>query len=166
MAEEEVLLYPVVNASPLIFLSKSRHLNLLQLAGEQILVPEPVAVEIQRRGLDDVTARALDETRWLRVTPVPLIPAVIQAWDLGPGESAVLTLAYERPGTEAIIDDLAGRRCAASLGILVRGTLGLVLAAKRRGRIEKARPVIQRLLETGMYLSDRVVNEALKLVGE
>ena len=166
MAEEEVAHFPIVNASPLIFLSKSGHLDLLQLAGEQVLVPEPVALEIRRRGPEDVTARALDETPWLRVAPAPTIPPVIQAWDLGPGESAVLALAYERPGTEAVIDDLAGRRCAASLGIPVRGTLGLVLIAKRHGRIEQARPVIQRLLETGMYLSDRVVREALKLVGE
>ena len=163
---EEVLPHPVVNASPLIFLSKSGHLALLQVTGEQVLVPEPVALEIQRRGPDDMTAQALNETKWLRVTPVPVIPAVIQAWDLGPGESAVLSLAYERPGTEAIIDDLAGRRCAAALAIPVRGTLGIVLTAKRQGRIKKARPVIQRLVETGMYLSDRVLDEAFKLVGE
>jgi predicted nucleic acid-binding protein len=52
------------------------------------------------------------------------------------------------------------------LGIPVHGTLGLVLLAKKRGRIEKARPVLDRLRSAGMYLSDRVLDEALKLVGE
>ena len=157
---------PVVNASPLIFLSKGGYLDLLQLAGEQVLVPEPVAEEIRRRGPDDVTARVLDETPWLLVKAVSSVPDVIRAWDLGLGESAVLALAYARAGTEVILDDLAGRRCAAALNIPVRGTMGLVLAAKRNGRINAARPVVERLLQTGMYLSKRVIDEALKLVGE
>lgn len=67
---------------------------------------------------------------------------------------------------EAIIDDLAGRRCAQTHGIPVRGTLGLLLLAKRRGRIEAVRPVLEGMRGTGMYLSDRLLNEALVLVGE
>lgn len=52
------------------------------------------------------------------------------------------------------------------VGIPVRGTLGLVLAAKQRGDIPAARPILEKLRQSGMYLSDRVVNEALALVGE
>ncbi len=48
----------------------------------------------------------------------------------------------------------------------LRGTLGLVLAAKQQGHIPAAQPVIAKLRETGMYLSDRVVTKALALVGE
>jgi predicted nucleic acid-binding protein len=54
--------YPVVNASPLIFLSKGDHLDLLRLEDAQVLVPAPVAEEIRRRGLKDVTARVLGST--------------------------------------------------------------------------------------------------------
>jgi len=78
----------------------------------------------------------------------------------------VLAWAHARPGTLAILDDLAARRCAATLRIPVRGTLGLVLAAKRRGRIPAARPVLESLRASGMYLSDPVLNKALALVGE
>jgi len=48
----------------------------------------------------------------------------------------------------------------------VRGTLGLVLVAKQRGEIASARSVLDQLRQSGMYLSDRVLNEALALVGE
>jgi predicted nucleic acid-binding protein len=48
----------------------------------------------------------------------------------------------------------------------VRGTLGLVLVAKQRGRIPAARPVLESLRASGMYLSDSVLNKALALVGE
>jgi predicted nucleic acid-binding protein len=58
------------------------------------------------------------------------------------------------------------RRCAAALKIPVRGTLGLVLVAKQRGRISAARPVLERMKGSGMYLSDSVLNRALSLVGE
>ena len=108
---------------------------------------------------------ALRETPWLKLIDV-VVPPVIQAWDLGPGESAVLAWAHEHPGSEAIIDDLAARRCAAVLGVPVRGTLGLVLLAKQRGRVALARPVIDALRREGMYLSDRIVDAALALVGE
>lgn len=78
----------------------------------------------------------------------------------------MLAWAHSHPGTEAIVDDLAARRCAASLGIPVRGTLGLVLMAKRRGIIPAARPIVEQLRQAGMYLSDRVIQQALILVEE
>ena len=66
----------------------------------------------------------------------------------------------------AVIDDLAGRRCAEALGLSLRGTVGLVLAAKQAGRITAARPILERLRDSGMYLSDAVLNRALSRVGE
>jgi predicted nucleic acid-binding protein len=141
-------------------------LDLLKLAGEEIVVPQAVAMEIRRRGTADPTVQALEDTAWIVVVETPPIPAVIQSWDLGPGESSILAWAYSHPGTEAILDDLSGRRCAAALNIPVRGTLGLVLTAKRRGIIPAARPVLEKLRQSGMYLSDRVLNQALTLVGE
>ena len=88
------------------------------------------------------------------------------AWDLGEGEASVLAWGYDHPGTLIIVDDLAARRCAATLGIPVRGTLGLVLTAKKRGMIPEARPVLEKLRQSGMYLSDRILSQALALVEE
>lgn len=157
---------PVINASPLIFLSRGGLIDLLQLLGDEILVPSAVAVEIQQRGAEDPTILALTQTDWLVIVETPPTPEIIQSWDLGKGESSVLTWAYTHPNTEAIVDDLAARRCAAVLGIPVRGTLGLVLTAKQRGKIPAARPVLDNLRSLGMYLSDRVINQALALIGE
>lgn len=157
---------PAVNASPLIFLSRASLLNLLQLVSPEVVVPEAVATEIRRRGASDPTAQAIADIAWLAVVQPPPIPPHIQAWGLGQGESSVLTWAHAYPGTEAIIDDLAARRCAAAFNIPVRGTLGLVLMAKQRGRIPAARPILMQLRQGGMYLSDRVMNQALALVGE
>jgi predicted nucleic acid-binding protein len=150
----------------LIYLSRGNLLDLLRLVGEEIVVPSSVAEEIRKHGETDVTARSIRESSWIRVVSDPQIPAAIQAWDLGRGESSVLAWAQARPGCEAIVDDLSARRCAATLGLPVRGTLGLVLVAKQRGRIPAARPVIETLRAAGMYLSDSVIDRALSMIGE
>lgn len=78
----------------------------------------------------------------------------------------MLTWAHSHPGSEAVIDDLAARRCAGALSIPIRGTLGLTLLAKQRGHISSARRVLEQLRQGGMYLSGEVMNRALALVGE
>jgi predicted nucleic acid-binding protein len=156
----------VINASPLIFLSRGRCLNLLQLVADRILVPEAVAGELRAKGTRDPTAQSLATTPWLHSIGGVPTPPIIMSWGLGAGESSVLALAQAHPGMEAIIDDLAGRRCAALLGIPVRGTLGIVLTAKQRGVIPAARPVLEQLMASGLYLSRQVLNTALQRVGE
>lgn len=113
-----------------------------------------------------MTAQAITVADWLVVVDTPPVPELIQPWDLGPGESAVLTWGYVHSNTEVIVDNLAARRCAVALDIPVRGTLGLVLTAKQRGTIPAARPILEQLRSCGMYLSKRVMNQALALVGE
>jgi len=55
----------VVNASPLIFFSRSHQLKLLRYFAREIFVPEPVAMEIRAKGPQDITVKALEETPWL-----------------------------------------------------------------------------------------------------
>ena len=124
---------PAVNASPLIFLARGDLLDLLKIAGDEIIIPAAVAAEIQERGPEDPTVQAIEKAAWMDVVPTPPIDELIQAWDLGPGESSVLAWGYTHQGTEIIIDDLAARRCAMALGIPFRGTLGLVWLQKDAG---------------------------------
>lgn len=161
-----VTIRPIINSSPLILLTRTGWLDLLKSLNPEVVVPTSVAKEIQQRGAMDVTVQALALTDWLIIIETPPVPNIILSYDLGAGESSVLTWAYFHPGTEAIIDDLAARRCAAALGIPVRGTVGLVIKAKQQGMIPAARPVLEQLRSCGMYLSEQVINQALALVGE
>ncbi len=106
------------------------------------------------------------DTAWLKTVEVGEVPGRLLAWDLGPGETAVLAWAVAHVGSRAVVDDLAARRCAAALRIDCIGTLGLALRAKKLGRIPSARAVVERLRQAGMYLSDRILDRALGLVGE
>jgi len=154
----------VINASPLIILSRANHLHLLTLLAEKILVPEAVANEILQRGEKDITVQAIASMDWLEVYPTPIIPESIADWGLGAGESSVLAIALAERGMCAIIDDLLGRKCAANLKVPVRGTLGLVHFAKKRNAITSARMVMNDLINAGLYLSAEVMDDALARV--
>ncbi|MGB3511247.1 MAG: hypothetical protein WBA93_18830 [Microcoleaceae cyanobacterium] len=55
--------FPVINTSPLIFITKSNWLELLQqIFDSTIIVPQAVAVEIQAYGEQDITFQALIST--------------------------------------------------------------------------------------------------------
>ena len=111
----------VVNASPLIFLSRAGLIYLLQLVSSEIIVPEAVHAEIEVRGHSDPTAQTLANTSWLVVTQTPTVPPQIQAWGLGPGESAVLAWAHTHEALkqslttwlEDVVQQLSIFRCGA-----------------------------------------------------
>ncbi len=158
----------VVNSSPPIFLGRAGRLDLLKGVVDRCFVPEPVRTEIWIRGTDDKTVQALLVNAWIQAVAVPEIPEPIAAWGLGPGESSVLAFALADPNrkTVAVIDDLAARHCAITLGIPVRETLGIVLIARKRGLIPRARPVMEALIDHGLYLSRSVLDQAMARVGE
>ena len=157
---------PACNASPLIVLARAGHLDLLRTLYGGVIVPDAVADEVLHGPANDPAAAALQTDAWLQRTAVPDIPLPVAAWDLGMGEAEVLAWALRHPGCEAILDDRLGRRCARALAIPVRGTLGVVLLAKKRGIIPAARPVVESLRKAGLFISPEVLEPSLRLVEE
>ena len=156
----------VVNASPLILLARIDRLDLLTSLAKLLVLPEAVIREIQAGSHRDETAdRVKSLPSVLQVADRPL-PDRIRLWDLGAGESQVLAHGLERPGAEVVLDDLAARRCARSLGLPMIGTLGVVILCRHRGIIGAARPVLETLREAGLRLKPALMEEALAKVGE
>jgi predicted nucleic acid-binding protein len=156
----------VVNASPIILLSKISLVDLLDKLGPPVVIPRAAALEIQRRGPNDPAVQALAQSPWLVTVDPGAAPPAVAAYNLGAGESAVLTHALASRGSGAILDDQAARSCAATLGIPHQGTLALIIYGKRQGLVPAARPLVERLRQEGMYLSDQIVNQALAQIGE
>src|SRR5687768_11448871 len=105
---------------------------------KRLIVPASVSQEIMKGPAGD-PARQWIQGAGARLVKddAPLLPSILTR-KLGAGESAVLAHALTLPGCEAIIDDLAARRAATALAIPFRGTLGVILTAKRRGLIVSA----------------------------
>lgn len=114
----------------------------------------------------DPSLHSLKALEWLRIEPDLPLPEEIAGWDLGAGESQVLAYADVNSQFEAVLDDLQARRCARALRILTTGTLGIILRAKKRGLVPRARPIVEELIQTGMYLDPDLVESTLAEVGE
>ena len=89
----------VINASPLIFLSRGHHIDLLHYFADEILVPKPVADESIARGPEDETAQAIKNTPWIKIVETPSIPETILYWGLGGSRGIFRTcLCASKPG--------------------------------------------------------------------
>ena len=117
-------------------------------------------------GPQDAAAQQLPTISWARQVEVPVIAPVIAAWDLGPGESEVLTFALTHSGYRAMVDDAGARRCARTCGIPILGTGGALILAKRRGLIASVAESLTALRTAGLWLSDELVTLLKQQAGE
>jgi predicted nucleic acid-binding protein len=156
----------IFNASPIIVLAKAGLLDQLLPIHTQIWIPEPVATEISAiHNPVDPAAHWLATHSSLIHPATPLSP-FLMAWDLGAGESAVISLSEQTPGSMVVLDDLAARRCAQALGLYVTGTIGLVLMAKRAGLIPSAAQALKAITNAGLYISQHHLVSILKQAEE
>lgn len=154
----------VVNASPLIVLFKGGQADLLPKLFREILVPQAVWEEVTAPK-EDVAAKQLPKATWANPVDVA-VEAAIAAWDLGAGESAVLSFALQNPTYRTMIDDAAARRCARTLGITTLGTGDAIVLAKQRGIIPSAGDRLRRLQDAGLWLSEEVIALLKQKAGE
>lgn len=108
------------------------------------------------QGRGDVAARGLSEQAWPQRAVVPALPRVT-VWNLGAGETEVLSYALSHPSFRAVVDDRGVRRCAGTLGTRVLGTGGLLVLAKRRGVLSTVGDGLEKLLAAGLFLSDELI---------
>jgi predicted nucleic acid-binding protein len=156
----------VINSSPLIALFKSQQSQLLPQLFDKILVPEAVWNEITLASKNDEASQQLPHVNWSQKIEKITIQPEVAAWDLGKGESEVLSFALNNPSYAAIVDDRAAKNCAQALGIVTIGTGGVLLLAKRRGLITNITPRLEALQNSGLWLSERVINLIKKQAGE
>lgn len=154
----------IVNSSPLIVLLKSQQAQLIPQLFTEILVPSGVIAEITTK--NDTASKLLPSISWIQSVEVNMIVPEVAAWDLGKGESQVLSLALQNSEFAAIVDDRAARRCGQALGITTIGTGGLLILAKRYGLISSISPGIQALRDAGLWLSDTLVELLKQQAGE
>ncbi len=153
------------DAGPLIALARIEGLVWLPVLFERVLVADSVVAEClaePEREEHGAIRQAFAEGWLRRVTHRP-VPSFHEG--LGAGESETLHCAIER-GCRVLLDDRLARRVALQLGLPVVGTLGVLIAAKRRGIVHRVRPNLQRLRASGYFLSDVLLAEALRLAGE
>ncbi len=141
-------------------------LDLLRSLYDQVVVPSAVEAEVLAGSRDGIGSSALRKASWLRVASLQDSRRAELLVNLDRGEAQVLTLAQELNADLVIIDERLGRLHAKRLGWTLRGTLGVLLRAKQLGHVEAVAPLIGRLRQVGVCLSDMVVTEVLALADE
>lgn len=156
----------VVNASPIILLAKVSLVSMLDLLCDDLVVPSGVVRELEQGPEDDPAREWLTRAVGNRKIEPTTLDTVVTSWDLGRGETEVISFAYQHPGFEAVVDDRAARTCASALGVPVRGTLAVLLLAKKEGHLDRIGPALTQLTSAGLYLDESLSRTALKLAGE
>jgi len=155
----------VVNASPIISLAKIGHADLLLELSSDMIIPEGVYQEVISHKNTDSAVEWIkrQDSSLIRDVKVPLI---ISEWNLGKGESQVISFAYQNMQYAAVLDDRAARNCAELFNIKVYGAISIIIKAKVNGIIPGIRPLLIKLQSSGFRISDDIILTALKIAGE
>jgi predicted nucleic acid-binding protein len=150
----------VSNTTPITTLLKAGEVEILERLFGFVIIPGAVADELlafHEHLPGFVTIREVSE------------PSLIQLGieRLGKGEAEAIRLAKEVDAEIFITDDRKARAAATSLGLKCTGLLGLLLHAKQKNQLSSVRAMIEVLeKQGGLYLSDSVKAEAVRLAGE
>lgn len=154
----------VADTGPLIALARLDLLSCLPALFRRIWITETVRAECsaQPGKAESGIIHAAIEKGILEVCPH--FPEYT-AWNIDAGESSVIVAARELD-TGVLLDDRAGRKLALRLGLPTIGVLGVLVLAKRSGQITAIQPLTMTLVDSGYYLSQSVVEDALRIADE
>jgi predicted nucleic acid-binding protein len=151
----------IANTSPLNYLIRLGHPDVLREIYGRVLVPHAILMEMQHpEAPAEVRAWASTPPAWLEERHVEQVDGSLAA-DLGAGEREAISLALEVGANLLLIDERAGRREAQVRHIEVAGTLAVLLQASLRGYFDF--PEAMRQLRQYGFRASRPV-EALMLV--
>lgn len=157
----------VINTTPIISLiAATGSLELLPLLYSRVWVPFEVCREIQAGGADGFAITEFDRMNWLHKQNQAVSVSLLLQNSLDAGEAAVIQLALQQSIPLVAIDESVGRRFARLSGLTVTGSIGILLRAKNLGYPLSMADAIRRMRQRGIWLSDKVVEFALREAGE
>ncbi|MFI5161058.1 MAG: DUF3368 domain-containing protein [Sphingobacteriales bacterium] len=83
-----------------------------------------------------------------------------------PGEASAIALAHEVESDYLVTDDLQARKLAVKLGLIVIGTLGILLKAKQKGLVILLKPVLEQIGQTDFRITAKLIETVLRDAGE
>lgn len=157
----------VADSGPLIALACCGQLPLLAEVFAGIHLPQAVLDETTadptRSGARDIARFAAEHAQVHPSRDDGVYARAIAALD--EGESQALSLACAlRCGV--LMDERRGRAVAKRMRLPLFGVLGVLVQARRSGRIERLAPLLQHLQDNGYRIAPALIAAALQAVGE
>ena len=159
----------VSNASVLIGLSSIGKLFLVRERFPQgILIPEAVRREVIDEGEGRPGAREISESKWIKVQKVGDRRIVdLLRTELDEGEAEAIALAREVEAGVILLDERDARRAAKRMNLKVLGTVGVLIWAKKVGKLMTLKDELEGLRDHGKFrISQAIYERALREVGE
>ena len=154
----------VADSSALIALAVCDGLDVILQIYDDLKIPEAVYTEIvaPEKPYSDALGAFLTE----RVVKVDVSRWVVTAGGLGRGEIEAMALYKQLSADALLIDDHRARVIAEHNQIECIGALGLLLIAKRRGKISTLTPYVHKLRQSSIFYGDDLLDKVLKLAGK
>jgi len=154
----------VSNAGPLIALAKIGHFELLRSLFGRLCIPQAVYEEVVIRGAgkpgaDETMQASNDWIDVLSVEDVVMVRSLLAR--LGKGESEAIVLALEKEADLLLLDDRKARAVAEFMGLVVSGTVGVLLQAYKQGAVVDLKQLLDALRAKGFWIDDTVYHRAL-----
>ena len=154
----------VCDTGPLLHLNEARVIHLLERAG-QILIPPVVSQELATR---------LNLPTWVEIQQLnKSAQGKVLDWnnreELDSGEAEAIALAWQVKSDWFLTDDALARQFSESLGLETHGSIGVLLWAAAEGHIQDrnvAHEVLNNLIKSSLWISQRVVDEASRAIDE
>lgn len=162
---------PVVsNTSPVLNLAIIGQLPLLHEQFGEVWISPGVLDELRvEEGLPgSQVVREAIKAGWLHAKDVEdqVLVSVLQR-DLDRGEAETIALAVQVKADWTLLDEREGRRVAKSLGLKVVGVLGILLRARREGKLPSLRSAMEELQrEAGFRIGADLFARLLRESGE
>lgn len=161
----------VSDSSTIIHLARIDRLALLRELYDCITIPPAVWREVVEQGQGRAGAAEVvkaHQAGWIEiVAPADESLVRLLGRDLGDGESEVITLAIEKQVGLILLDESEARRTAEIYNLPKTGIVGILIRAKRAGKIDSLRTELDRLREfAGFWIEDKLYHRALAAVGE
>lgn len=157
----------VVNSTPIIALAAIRKLDLFRELYSEIFIPKAVYEEVMVKEGSVAQLELAKAKEWIVTKAISNIEAKkffkVQLHD---GEVEVMILGRELNADLLVIDDYMARRYAKYLDFHVTGSLGVILKAKERAIVNEVKPLVDSMIESGIYVSEKLYKDTLELAGE
>ena len=161
------MLNVVLNATPIISLNAIGRLDLLEKLYNKIYIPQAVYEEVCVDGDEVIDKNNLLSFPKFSIERISNNDAKKYfSASLHKGEVETMILASELGVDLCIIDDQVARNHAKFLGLKVTGTLGVLVKSKEKGIVESVTPLMDTLIQRGIYVSNKLYEDIQKITCE
>ena len=146
----------ISDTSTLILFQKIKQLDLLRNLYKEIITTPDITKEYGEKLPDWVIVESVSDKKYQEFLET----------QVDSGEASAIALAKEHEDVLLLLDDLKAWKLAQRLNLKITGALGIIHRAKQERFIEKVKPLIDKLLATDFRISEKIIEEILKLNNE